>query len=287
MTVRSAQPRRVAPSYATGALASAYADTPVENTGQGGTSVGKPSLFYTSQPPALQSEINFGAIPGLPNLSNYRDDMASVQHSIYNQGASRLDPMFANRETQMNEQLAARGNPAGSSANVINRDQFGRDVSDAYNQLFQQSNLAGRQEHSRLFGLGMQSHQQGLRDQLAAIGVGNQARQQAFGEQMSTRQQMFSELSNFLSQSQFNPNSYLPPAPSGGGEFGGGVSVPGTYQANAGQYQAPGFGQFGAAVGNQLYNYYQNPNNANYVQPGTNYTPGVNTGTNTGNVYGP
>ena len=170
----------------------------------------RPPLFYAGNSPDLAYQVDQTQVPGMPTLDNYQQDIQSVSDSIYNQGASRLDPMFAQRQTDMQEQLAARGLPIGSSVNNLQQDQFGRDMSDAYNNLFQQSNLAGRQEHSRLFGLGMGAHQQGMQNQLNQIGLQNQARGQGFNEQMGVRQQMFSEMSNMLRSAKSKISSTSP-----------------------------------------------------------------------------
>ena len=179
----------------------------------------RPDLFWSESAPNLAWNLDWSQIPGLPDLENYQSDIADVEQATFDRMKGLLDPVFAQREADMNEMLANRGNPTGSAVSGITRNQFGRDMGEAYERAALDSVMAGRNEHSRLFGLGMGSHIQGIQNQLAQIGLSNQARQQAWQEQMGTRGQLFQELMGQLGTSQFDPNSSLPPTGSGNTNF--------------------------------------------------------------------
>lgn len=170
---------------------------------------GRPNMFWSEDYPELDWNIDWSQISGIPSLDMFSDDISAVESATMDRMSALLDPKFAQRETDMNEMLANRGNPMGSAVNSISRNQFGRDYGQAYERAAQGSVLAGRQEHSRLFDLAMGSHRQGLSDQINQIGLNNQARGQAFGEQMDVRGQLFQELMGQLGTSQFDPNASL------------------------------------------------------------------------------
>jgi hypothetical protein len=80
-----------------------------------------------------------------------------AENAIYGREASRLDPMWQQREQGMNASLANQGLDPGSAAAQATRDQFGRARNDAYQQAQYGAITGGGQEASRQQAMDLQS----------------------------------------------------------------------------------------------------------------------------------
>lgn len=70
------------------------------------------------------------------------DVNAATEQKLYDLGASRLDPRFAQQQSQLESQLTARGIRPGSAAYTSAMNDFGQTKNDAFNSLA----LNGRQQ---------------------------------------------------------------------------------------------------------------------------------------------
>lgn len=132
-----------------------------------------------------------------------------VQDALYRKQTAMLDPQYAQRESQMTSRLANQGIMQGSEAynNAVGNFTRGRDAD--YANARDASILAGGNEQSRLFGLGLNSAQlnnqsvgQQFNQDQSADQFGNQARQQALQEAAFLRQMPLNEISALRSGSQ-------------------------------------------------------------------------------------
>ncbi len=111
---------------------------------------------------ALAKPLDFN---GLPQLDYGAGAAQGARDAAYNQAASRLDPMFDQRESKLRTQLLNQGLDPSSQAYSTALENFGRDRNDAY---------AGAQN--------------------AAFGQGMAAQNQSFGQSQMARQQMLAEM---------------------------------------------------------------------------------------------
>ncbi|HZO86262.1 MAG TPA: hypothetical protein VFC26_13665, partial [Verrucomicrobiae bacterium] len=113
----------------------------------------------------------------------------SVEDALYQRATARLDPRFEMSDRQMETKLANQGITQGSDAYTRAMSDYSRDKNDAYSSATNDAILAGGQEQSRLFGLGLeqgqfanQAQQQGFGQNLAGGEFVNQAQAQQYGQ---------------------------------------------------------------------------------------------------------
>lgn len=85
-----------------------------------------------------------------------------IQDAVYGQMASRLDPQFAQRESDLTSRLAAQGITQGSEAYNREFSNFGRDRNDAYQTAMNNAFTQGEAAIGNQFGRDMSTRQQGV-----------------------------------------------------------------------------------------------------------------------------
>ena len=85
-----------------------------------------------------------------------------IQDAVYGQMASRLDPQFAQRESDLTSRLAAQGITQGSEAYNREFGNFGRDRNDAYQTAMNNAFTQGEAAVGNQFGRDMSTRQQGV-----------------------------------------------------------------------------------------------------------------------------
>lgn len=85
-----------------------------------------------------------------------------IQDAVYGQMASRLDPQFAQRESDLTSRLAAQGITQGSEAYNREFGNFGRDRNDAYQTALNNAFTQGEAAVGNQFGRDMSTRQQGV-----------------------------------------------------------------------------------------------------------------------------
>lgn len=138
--------------------------------------------FQTQQAPnvpSLQTGIDTSGLPQIPQ--NYEQFRGDVESAMFNRGRSLLDPVFADQERALTQNLASRGLPTTGEATDIAMTRFLDARNRAYSDLANQSTITAGQEASRSLGdiLGSQGQQFGQR--LAGGQFGNNALLGQFG----------------------------------------------------------------------------------------------------------
>jgi hypothetical protein len=90
-------------------------------------------------------------------LDNGQQARQHAEDSLYRQGASRLDPMWQQREQQFNSNLTNQGIDPNSAAGQQAAGRFGRDRNDAYSSLQNNASMFGGQEAQRQQGMDLTS----------------------------------------------------------------------------------------------------------------------------------
>lgn len=85
-----------------------------------------------------------------------------IQDAVYGQMASRLDPQFAQRESDLTSRLAAQGITQGSEAYNREFGNLGRDRNDAYQTAMNNAFTQGEAAIGNQFGRDMSTRQQGV-----------------------------------------------------------------------------------------------------------------------------
>lgn len=113
-----------------------------------------------------------GSQGALPTGQEARDQAIT---SAYGQATSRLDPMFAQRETQLRSRLANQGLDPGTEAADNAMSAFGRERTDAYGQAMANAIGQGTAAGNAIFNQGVVSQNQPYQHlgQLAGLLHGN------------------------------------------------------------------------------------------------------------------
>lgn len=90
-------------------------------------------------------------------LDNGAQARQHAEDAIYQREASRLDPVWNNREQANRTQLEQQGIDPNSAAGKTSMDTLGRSRNDAYSSALQQAIMGGGQEATRQQGMDLQS----------------------------------------------------------------------------------------------------------------------------------
>ena len=110
-----------------------------------------------------------------------------IQDALYGQMASRLDPMWQQREGDLESKLAAQGITQGSEAYNREQQNFGLARNDAYQSALNNAITQGESAVAGQFGRDMGGRQQGTNEALAEFQSGLQGRGQVLNELSAMR----------------------------------------------------------------------------------------------------
>jgi hypothetical protein len=111
----------------------------------------------------LGQEADWGS---LQNVGSGDQARQRAEDAIYQRSTSRLDPMWEQREGDLQSRLYNQGLREGDAAFDREMGNFGRSRTDAYQGAMDQAIAGGGNEASRQFGLDMQGRQQGISELL-------------------------------------------------------------------------------------------------------------------------
>jgi hypothetical protein len=108
--------------------------------------------------------VNFGGVA--PLQTNFPDQVAQAQKAAYNTQTGFLDPQFAEKKSDLTQQLADQGINPGTAAYDRAQGDLGRQSDLAYQQAQDAAVAAGNQEQQALFGESLSGRQQGVNEAL-------------------------------------------------------------------------------------------------------------------------
>ncbi len=114
-----------------------------------------------------------GNLPTTGLSRDYSADAAHVEQATFDRARGLLDPVFDLQQRRLEQQLFDQGLPMGSEAHIGEMGRFNDRRDEAYLKAALDSVAAGRQEHSRLFGMDVTGRQAEL-NELAAVLSGQQ-----------------------------------------------------------------------------------------------------------------
>lgn len=130
----------------------------------------------------IQRNLDFSGAPALPGVNDFGAERQRVEDAQYGRQTAYLDPEYQNKEKQLTSNLANQGIMQGSEAWKNAFDDYNRSKSFDYSQARNDAILAGGNEQSRLFGLGLGARQQAVGERQAQGDFANQAQAQGFGQ---------------------------------------------------------------------------------------------------------
>lgn len=133
----------------------------------------------------VQSSLDYSGAPGVDKAAETRK---RAEDAIYQASTSRLDPMWQQRQADMESSLANRGITAGSDLYTRAMADMERSRNDAYQQAMLGSISAGGTEAQRDYGMDMGLRQQYVNEQGQLGQFANSAQAQQFGQLMNTGQ---------------------------------------------------------------------------------------------------
>lgn len=151
----------------------------------------------------IQGSLDYSSLGALPTSADFASENQQAQQANYAQAASRLDPQWANNDSDLASQLAAQGISNNSAAYTRAQNTESMAKNDAYNQAQLSSIAAGNQEASTLQQQALADYQQGATNINNQGAFANTAQSQSQG-QASSVAQLLAQLSNpsFQSVSQ-------------------------------------------------------------------------------------
>ncbi len=201
---------------------------------------------------AIQGDLNYTNLEAMPNPASFDQSARASADAMYNQAASRLDPAFAQRESDTRSRLANQGISENSDAYRRELDNFSRDRNDAYNQAGYSAIGAGLAAQQQGYGQALSTRQQGVGEANTQGQFFNAAQNQQFGQRQqnaalnnSAQNQYFGQN---LQQGQFYNQAQ-------GQQFGQGLQNAALNNQAQGQFFDQGFqqGQFANAAQNQQF----------------------------------
>lgn len=143
---------------------------------------GIPGVRYGANGGPIQTDLDYSGLTKLPGTDDFGAEGKRMSDAVYSQAASRLDPRFAQSDSDREAKLAAQGISNNSDAYRREIDNGAREKTDAYNQAQYSATQAGADEQSRLFGLSMQARTQGQNEVDQQGAFHNTAQGQAFNQ---------------------------------------------------------------------------------------------------------
>lgn len=234
--------------------------TPIQNYAP----VQSPAITPMTPSYGVNQNTNVGSVNGVDSVRVNPTSLDGYQpfiDSAYNQSASRLDPQFAQRDRQFEQQMVNQGLTAGTQAYDDARGNFNRDREDAYSSARNNAMGQGLAAQGQAFGQGAQ--QAGLaqnmrqwNDQfrlnqdnadLGAYGTLAGIDMAAYGLNQNANQQQFNNVQSMLGMiPNMSPNGVDVNGIYGLRQSGQQANAQAAGQANNGMWNA--VGQIGGAL---------------------------------------
>lgn len=113
----------------------------------------------------LSQPFQYRNLPSLPGAYDFSADRQRMEDAVYGKAAGTLDQRYKTETDAFNQQMANQGVDIGSERYRREKALFDQSRNEAYNDARYRAILAGGDEQSRLFGLGLQSRQQSVAEQ--------------------------------------------------------------------------------------------------------------------------
>lgn len=161
---------------------------------------GMNSLFASSHAPGIGTGFDTQNLPGLLGANDLTGERERITQGKFDRLRGLLDPVFAEKNTALAEQMANRGMPVGAEEYNIQSEQLGQQENEAYMNAALDADQAGLAEMQGLAGMSAQQRAQLFGEKAGLLNMNNQARNQAFTENMGVNSALLQQM---LGQGQF------------------------------------------------------------------------------------
>jgi hypothetical protein len=151
------------------------------------------SIFPSTLNPSsnLQTGLDFGSLGRLPSsTADFSNQVDAARNAAYKQQTGYLDPQFAQKGSDLRQQLADEGIGVGTDAYSRAQGDLGRQSTLAYQQAADAATTAGQAEQAKLFGEDLAARQQGASELQAGGAFRNQALQQMWQNPLTALQSL-------------------------------------------------------------------------------------------------
>ncbi len=128
---------------------------------------------------------------GAPDVNSPEWTRQAAEQSVYDRGASRLDPQIAQEQQALDVQLRSQGLTPGDEAYTAQMNNFERRKTDAYDALQAQSMQEGARQAESMFGMESQYRDQATGEEDRMKQFANQATEGQFGMDAQRQAQLF------------------------------------------------------------------------------------------------
>lgn len=118
--------------------------------------------YQNTQNYLTNNPLNYNAAPALPGVNDFSADRRRIEQALMGRARGELDTRYAQETADFEQQMANQGVDIGSERYKRERALFDKNRNEAYNDANFRAMLAGGDEQSRLFGLGLQARQQSV-----------------------------------------------------------------------------------------------------------------------------
>ena len=121
------------------------------------------SQAYNNTQQWLQNNpANYDNAPKLPGVDDFSADRQRIEQALMGRAKGELDTRYASESDAFEQRMANEGVDIGSEKYKKEKALFEKGRGEAYNDANFRAMLAGGDEQSRLFGMGMQARQQSV-----------------------------------------------------------------------------------------------------------------------------
>ncbi len=118
--------------------------------------------YQNTQNYLQNNPLNYNAAPALPGVNDFSADRQRIEQALMGRARGELDTRYNQETADFEQMMANQGVDIGSEKYKRERTQFDKARNEAYNDANFRAMLAGGDEQSRLFGLGLQARQQSV-----------------------------------------------------------------------------------------------------------------------------
>lgn len=118
--------------------------------------------YQNTQNYLQNNPLNYNAAPALPGANDFSGDRQRIEQALMGRARGELDTRYGQETADFEQTMANQGIDIGSERYQRERALFDKARNEAYNDANFRAMIAGGDEQSRLFGLGLQARQQSV-----------------------------------------------------------------------------------------------------------------------------
>lgn len=117
---------------------------------------------YAKAQERLANPLNYDNAPKLPGVDDFSADRQRIEQAMLGRAKGELDTRYAQEVQDFEQQMANQGVDIGSERYKRERTQFDKGRNEAYNDAGFRAMIAGGDEQTRLFNMGLSARKQSV-----------------------------------------------------------------------------------------------------------------------------